>query len=372
MIALHQMDNLWREKRKVVAHNFSPKQLDEKHFKVQEAEATMLMADMLNNPKGFYNHIRRYTASVASILVFGSRAPTFDSFWAHGVYDVMSKVNTSRNPLCCVSNKSQWTEAMEPGANPPVDEYPILKLLPRRFASWKNRAIVAGETMDSVWGEAVARVEKRRSVGDHRDCITDTLLDKWGKENMPMTQHGFNNLVGELVEGAADTTAAQLLTLVMAFAKNPRVQKRAQEEIDKVCGVQRSPLWSDLKELPYINAIVKEGMRWRPVAVTGSPHRVRQGKAPFDVILQCLSQLLIKADDYYEGMLIPKDSTVIVPVWALHHGDEFEDHDAFRPERYLGFDKLANDYAGSSDWKNRDHYGYGAGRRICPGKEARS
>jgi cytochrome P450 len=167
---------------------------------------------------------------------------------------------------------------MEPGANPPVDEYPILKLIPRRFAFWKTRAIAAGETMDSVWGEAVTRVEKRRSVGDRRDSITDTLLDKWGKENMPMTQHGFNNLVGELVEGAADTTAAQLLTLVMAFAKNPRVQKRAQEEISKVCGVERSPLWSDFNEFPYVNAIVKEGMRWRPVAVTGSPHRVRQGK----------------------------------------------------------------------------------------------
>lgn len=71
-------------------------------------------------------------------------------------------------------------------------------------------------------------------------------------------------------------------------------------------------------------------------------------------------------------MLIPKDSTVIVPVWALHHGDEFEDDESFRPERYLGFDKLANDYAGSSDWKHRDHYGYGAGRRICPGEEAQS
>lgn len=94
MIALQQMDTLWREKRKVVAHNFSPKQLDEKHFKVQEAEATMLLADLLNEPKGFYNHIRRYTASVASVLVFGSRGPTFDSFWAHGVYDVMAKVST--------------------------------------------------------------------------------------------------------------------------------------------------------------------------------------------------------------------------------------------------------------------------------------
>jgi len=94
MIALHQMDSLWREKRKVVAHNFSPKQLDEKHFRVQEAEATMLMKDLLENPSGFYDHIRRYTASVGSVLVFGHRGPTFESFWAHGVYDVMSKVQS--------------------------------------------------------------------------------------------------------------------------------------------------------------------------------------------------------------------------------------------------------------------------------------
>lgn len=37
-IALEQMDAVWREKRKVISHNFSPKNLDEKHFLVQEAE----------------------------------------------------------------------------------------------------------------------------------------------------------------------------------------------------------------------------------------------------------------------------------------------------------------------------------------------
>jgi cytochrome P450 len=37
-LATAQMDPVWREKRKVIAHNFSPKQLDEKHFRVQEAE----------------------------------------------------------------------------------------------------------------------------------------------------------------------------------------------------------------------------------------------------------------------------------------------------------------------------------------------
>jgi cytochrome P450 len=37
-LAISQMDASWREKRKVIAHNFSPMQLDQNHFKVQEAE----------------------------------------------------------------------------------------------------------------------------------------------------------------------------------------------------------------------------------------------------------------------------------------------------------------------------------------------
>lgn len=37
------------------------------------------------------------------------------------------------------------------------------------------------------------------------------------------------------------------------------------------------------------------------------------------------------------------------------------------PERYAGHKRLAPDYAGSPDWEKRDHYNYGAGRRICPG-----
>jgi len=37
-LALEQMDVTWREKRKVISHNFSPKQLDEKHFRIQESE----------------------------------------------------------------------------------------------------------------------------------------------------------------------------------------------------------------------------------------------------------------------------------------------------------------------------------------------
>lgn len=71
--------------------------------------------------------------------------------------------------------------------------------------------------------------------------------------------------MGELVEGGADTTAAQLLTLILAFGMYPEVQVKARKELDACCGTEHSPSWSDFANLPYINYIVKEGMRWRPV-----------------------------------------------------------------------------------------------------------
>ena len=67
-------------------------------------------------------------------------------------------------------------------------------------------------------------------------------------------------------------------------------------------------------------------------------------------------------------MLIPKDTTLFIPAWALHHSASiYSDPESFNPDRYAHHENLANDYAGSGDWTSRDHYNYGAGRRICPG-----
>lgn len=156
---------------------------------------------------------------------------------------------------------------MEPGSSPPVDVFTFLRYIPSSLAFWKRRAIDAGRTMDETWSTARRLVEERRALGERRNCIIDNLLDEYEEKGWPgsISQHAFTNLMGEIVEGGADTTAAQLLTLVLAFALHPEVQKKAQVEIDKACGSGRSPRWDDFSKLPYVNCIVKEGMRWRPV-----------------------------------------------------------------------------------------------------------
>lgn len=61
------------------------------------------------------------------------------------------------------------------------------------------------------------------------------------------------------------------------------------------------------------------------------------------------------ADDLYEGMLIPKGSTIFLGIWALHHDEKlYPQHEDFNPDRYLDHHKLANEYAVSPDYNNRD------------------
>ena len=74
-----------------------------------------------------------------------------------------------------------------------------------------------------------------------------------------------SNFFGSLHQGAADTTASMMLTTILFLAKHPSVQRKAQIELDRVCGDDRSPIWQDFKDLPYINCIVKESLRIRPV-----------------------------------------------------------------------------------------------------------
>ncbi|KAH7072514.1 putative cytochrome P450 oxidoreductase [Paraphoma chrysanthemicola] len=323
----------WREKRKLISHYLSPKQLDEKHYKVQEAEATVLMNNLLERPEDFYEEIRRYTASVITSLTFGYRAKDLKSFWAKGVYESLET----------------FSRAFEAGAMPPFDEFPFLKWIPNSIAPWGKKIREARESM-WVWDESRKRLDARRALGERRNCVGDEILDSIDKKkDLGITDYGITLTFGEFVGGGADTTASQLQSLILAFAKYPEVQEKARTQIDAVCGTRRAPLWTDFQDLPYINQIVKEGMRWRPVATSAIPHR-------------------LKEDDEYMGYLLPKDSLVFIPTWAIHHNSSiYTDPDKFDPERYRGYNRLANDYAGSPDFSHRDHYGYGAGRRICPG-----
>jgi len=73
------------------------------------------------------------------------------------------------------------------------------------------------------------------------------------------------NFVGALMQAAAETSALTMRTSIMFLATHPWVQNKAQKELDALCGVDRVPNLADFKHLPYVNCIMKEGLRIRPV-----------------------------------------------------------------------------------------------------------
>ena len=67
----------------------------------------------------------------------------------------------------------------------------------------------------------------------------------------------------------SDTTRAALSWWTLAMLAYPEVQKHAQDELDAIVGRTRAPTFADRARLPYINAMVKEVVRWALVTPFG-------------------------------------------------------------------------------------------------------
>ena len=60
------------------------------------------------------------------------------------------------------------------------------------------------------------------------------------------------------------------MSFIVAMLLHPSIQKKAQDEIDAVTGRERLPTFEDRSRLPYISAIYKELLRWKPVVPLGT------------------------------------------------------------------------------------------------------
>lgn len=119
----------------------------------------------------------------------------------------------------------------------------------------------------------------------------------------------------------------------------PEVAQKAQAEIDEVVGNDRLPTFQDRPHLPYINALVKEVLRWNTVTPLGGPHRSTE-------------------NDVFEGYYIPKGSVVLTNIWKMSHDKSiYTNPMTFNPERFLG----------PNPEPNPMDFTFGFGRRSCPG-----
>ena len=128
----------------------------------------------------------------------------------------------------------------------------------------------------------------------------------------------------------------------------PTVQARAHAELDEVVGRARPPTFADVPSLPYIRAMVKETLRWSSVTFFGGPHTST-------------------ADDWYDGMFIPKGTICLQNMRVLNYDQEVFGSNAadFDPTRYLDENGQVRTLI---EGREEGHMAFGFGRRVCPGK----
>ena len=100
--------------------------------------------------------------------------------------------------------------------------------------------------------------------------------------------------------GGSDTTVSANTSFFLLMSLHPEVQRKAQEEIDRVIGHDRLPNAQDRKDLPYVDAIMREVTRLNPVTPLGEHEcYILLG------ILTCALAIphRLKQDDVYEGMV---------------------------------------------------------------------
>ncbi|KAI3448755.1 hypothetical protein Pfo_005420 [Paulownia fortunei] len=182
----------------------------------------------------------------------------------------------------------------------------------------------------------------RQKSGGAKQHFFDALLTLQDKYDL--SEDTIIGLLWDMITAGMDTTAISVEWAMAELIKNPRVQQKAQEELDRVIGHERVLTEVDFSNLPYLQCVAKEALRLHPPTPLMLPHRAN-------------------ANVKIGGYDIPKGSNVHVNVWAVARDPEvWKNPLEFRPERFFEEDV---------DMKGHDFrlLPFGAGRRVCPGAQ---
>ncbi|KAJ3684223.1 hypothetical protein LUZ61_013387 [Rhynchospora tenuis] len=146
-----------------------------------------------------------------------------------------------------------------------------------------------------------------------------------------------------------DTTALLTEWAMAELILHPTVQSKLRAEIDSVVGSTGTIQDSHVAQMPYLQAVVKETLRVHPPG-------------------PLLSWARLSTDDIQlsNGMVVPAGTTAMVNMWAITHDSSiWTNPDKFDPARFMVSEGGVDIDVRGGDLKLAP---FGAGRRVCPGK----
>nr|GAT52524.1 cytochrome P450 [Mycena chlorophos] len=319
----------WRMHRRLFDKHFR-RESSRSYRPVQVQKIHDFLRKLNENPQDFSAHVRALPGSVIMSVVYGYNVADYsqDRF-----IEIAEEYNL------------RLTNSFIPGAMPLLDFFPAVRHLPKWFPGCGFHRVaqellaLKEEVVHKPFGYAVDNKDSGRS-----DPVP--VVVKMVEEAETSDDEEFDMM--KEVTAASDTTVSAIMTFFLVMALYPAVQRKAQMEIDSLLGLSEPgsaiPTFEQKGSLPYIEAIFREVLRWRPILPLSLPHAT-------------------STEDAYNGYYIPKGATAILNVWPMTreestYGTNTED---FNPDRFLDVD-------GTLLEVNHSPLSFGLGPRICPGR----
>lgn len=254
LVTLTLDPDIWKNQRKW-AHAAMAEAYKHHFYGHVEKEAARFLGLLLLDPARFLDYTREFCGRVMSRLAWDDATQG------------RTNGDSADQTLHCMSVSGPITNTVAP-----------LWYLPSFINPWYTYEIQREKQQRAWWLNNFRLAKDRMKRGD---LPNDTWayryfeqIKKEGNESLDQEEEqevfascmiGFLNLVGVV------TISGPLKFFLMAMALHPEWQKKAQAEIDRVCG-DRMPTMQDFADLPTVRACLKETVRWRSGVPLGESH----------------------------------------------------------------------------------------------------
>ncbi|KAF9484255.1 cytochrome P450 [Pholiota conissans] len=317
----------WQDHRRLLHQKFRP--AASLTFRpIQVEKVNDMLNSLLATPEDFMTHIKTLSAAIIMSAMYGYKVKAKNDEFQELAEVAMAALSKSMYPNSSI-----------------VNVLPFLCFLPTWFpgAVFHRFALTVKDQITRMQEVLYKYVQDNLAAGTAAPSFVADFLDGCKTEE---DHNVLKETAATAYAAGADTTTSSLGTFFYAMAISPEVQKKAKEELERVIGGDRLATYDDEDFLPYIQAVIREVFRWRPVVPLGVSHSAT-------------------AEDVYKNYYIPKNTILVPNIWAMTRDPiKYENPEEFNPDRF--FDNNGE--------LNTDDVGYtfGFGRRICPGRHMAS
>ena len=226
--------------------------------------------------------------------------------------------------------------------------FPLLRYLPTKFMQTVKEVLTM---RDEIFGTELEYHRQTYQEGVVRDVI-DAFLATYESEKAKGRSKDLGSIddikfiMVDVITAGSDTSISFVSWFILYMVVKKAIQEKLHEELHQVVGKDRLPHLEDVKNLPYLQAVVCEVMRMTSFVPLLLPRQTIR-------------------DTTLKGYHVPKKTTVFINQYRIHNNPkEWNEPMLFKPERFLDADRK---FVG---WTRTPAFlPFGIGRRACPGQD---